>query len=125
MPANVNLRAMSSTDKPSKSMKSFNHERGIFIFVSNLLTTKGTKCHKDSILFTSCPFVTLCGKSVLELLQESHIVTPEVTDIVNFVAQHQLAFRSHAPGITRIDLWVVAAVLQNNRMHHAAAHDLQ
>ena len=62
---------------------------------------------------------------VLELLQKPHIVTPEITNVVDLVSQHQLALRSHAKGEACVTLGVVAAVLQNIRVHHAAAQDLQ
>src|SRR5689334_5847054 len=61
----------------------------------------------------------------LELLQKPHIVPPEVTDVVDLVAQHELAFRTHAPGVARIDPRVVTAILQHVRVHHAAAEDLE
>ena len=35
----------------------------------------------------------------LELFQETKIVSPEISNVVNLITQHQLAFGTHAPGI--------------------------
>src|SRR5687767_12636067 len=62
---------------------------------------------------------------LLKLLQKPEVITPEVTNIVNLIAQHELAFGSHAPGETGIAFGVIPAILQHNGMHHTAAEDLQ
>ena len=49
---------------------------------------------------TFVPLRVLCGKSVLELFQEPEVVAPEISNVVDLIAQHELAFGSHAPGKT-------------------------
>ncbi len=62
---------------------------------------------------------------LLELLQETNVVCPEVTYVVDAVAEHQLALWTHAEGEPGVTPWVIAAVLEDGGMHHPGPQDLQ
>src|SRR6266850_3141711 len=63
--------------------------------------------------------------SVLKLFQESHVVFVEEADVVDAVAEHGDAFDAEAERPAGPDFRIVADVLEDLRMHHAAAGDLQ
>src|SRR5580765_4822556 len=61
----------------------------------------------------------------LELPQESHVVLVKQPDVVDTIAQHRDAFDAEAEGPTAPHFRIITDVLEDLRMHHAAAGDLQ
>ena len=57
----------------------------------------------------------------MELLQETHVVFEEKTEVVDLIFEHSDAFYAHAEGIAGIFLWVYLAVFEHSWVYHAAA----
>src|SRR5690606_19547089 len=60
-----------------------------------------------------------------ELLEEAQIVLEEQPQVVHPVAQHREPLDAHAERIAAVLLRIDAHVVQDVRMHHAAAEDLE
>ena len=61
--------------------------------------------------------------SCSKLRQETQVICEEVSYVVDSVAEHSDAFRSHAERKTPVDLRVVARFSQHCGVHHSCAHD--
>src|SRR5215470_1864211 len=60
-----------------------------------------------------------------ELPEEAQVVLEEETQVVDAVLQHRDALDAHPERPARVLLRIVAHVLQDLRMHHPAAEDLE
>ncbi len=62
---------------------------------------------------------------LLELLKETQIIFPEITDVIDPVSQHGDPLGAKAEGEPGVTLRVIATIEQDDRMDHAAAADFQ
>ena len=60
---------------------------------------------------------------LLKLFQETQIVAPEIANVGDAVLQHRDALWPHTECKTAPFIWIITAVLQHHRMHHATASD--
>src|SRR5688572_28191560 len=61
----------------------------------------------------------------LQAAEEADVVLEEVADVADAVAEHREAVDAHAEGEARVARGVVAHALEHDRVHHAAAEDLE
>src|SRR5437899_9505652 len=60
-----------------------------------------------------------------KLTQESQVIGPEISDVVDAIHQQRDALHAHAEGEPAKPIRIVAAVCEHHGMHHTRAHDLQ
>src|SRR5689334_10972133 len=68
--------------------------------------------------------MTRCPNSVFELLQEPEVVFVKEADILDLVLENRNPFDADPPREAGVALGVVADRLENSRVHHAAAANL-
>src|SRR6267142_5149757 len=83
-------------------------------------------CLRQISAFSWSNRVSLSRLSIkLKLLQEPHVVFVEEANVVDAITDHRDAFDAEAERPAGPDFGIVADVLEDLRMHHAAAGDLQ
>ena len=61
----------------------------------------------------------------VELVEEAHVVLEVEAEVTHTILQHCDTLNSHTKGKARIDLRVDTVGLQDIRIYHTAAHNLQ